>query len=84
MQPEHAKHDFCCISQQNHHGLHEDFGMGETRTPHSSLCVLVQNKRRESGKEFILHSFHVVIITFKSFQIIFSIEYKHTLTVECC
>ena len=36
------------------------------------------------GKNFILHSFHVVIMTFKSFQITFSTEYQHTSTFEHC
>ena len=46
-------------------------------------CFGTQQKVRKWQK---LHftSFHVVTITFKSFQIIFSIEYQHTSTVEHC
>ena len=39
---------------------------------------------QESGKNTILHHFHVDIITFESFQIIFHIEYQHTTPVEHC
>ena len=41
-------------------------------------------KRWKSGENFILHSFYVVIITFKSFLIIFSIEFQYASTTESC
>ena len=50
---------------------------------HPYVC-LVHKKGEKVVKTSILHYFHVDIITFQPFQIVFSIEYQHTSTVECC
>ena len=52
--------------------------------PHSSLHVLVQKQNVGMWENSILLYFHVDIVTFKTFQIIFTIEYQHTSTVEHC
>ena len=62
----------------------ENLAWGKQEPLIHSYVFLVHSKQRESGENFILHYFHVDIITFKSFQIIFTIEYQHTSTVECC
>ena len=54
------------------------------RTPHSFLCVLVQVKVPEVRQNLILHSFHVVIITFKINPILIPIEFQYTSTTESC
>ena len=47
------------------------------------MCFGTQQKVRKQQK---LHfpCFHVDIITYKSFQIIFYLEYQHTTPVEYC
>ena len=47
------------------------------------MCFGTQQKVG-SGKKFLLHYFHLVIITYKSIKIVFSIEYQHTSSVEQC
>ena len=46
------------------------------------MCFGTQNVRKQQKLHFTF--FHVVIITFKSLQIVFFIEYQHTSTVEHC
>ena len=43
-----------------------------------------ETKGEKEGENFILHSFHVITITFESFHMVFSSEYQHTSTVEHC
>ena len=70
---------------ENFMDCNENFWHGVNKNPlFIPMCFGTKQKVRKWQQLLFTFSFHVVPITFKLFQIIFSIEYQHTLTVECC